>query len=259
MTTDAGSVQAEQVSQTEQVSTTGETTQKVETPEISAEQKMATLIQTEVAKAIALEMEKSKRELQSVKDKARAEVESAQRRARLAETTLGTARTKIGEQDPELAKELELQELRAREQGRMTLEQEEQLRQQQTAFAQKLNASLIAHLESLGIDPKDSRIDWASDATEYVQGRSRFDASVAKIIGADKQTMQTEKSSLEKRLSDLEAKVNQVSVEANSVNTTTSQGVVAGSDAEFIKKFGSGELPMNKENVGRYNKLVKSY
>ena len=31
------------------------------------------------------------------------------------------------------------------------------------------------------------------------------------------------------------------------------------SDAEFSKKFGSGELPSTKENIERANKIQKSY
>jgi len=57
---------------------------------------------------------------------------------------------------------------------------------------------------------------------------------------------------LAKRLKKLE-------VEANSVETTTSPGVVAGSDAEFVKRFASGELPLTKGNVERYQKITETY
>ena len=231
--------------------------------EPSPEEKMATLIQQEVAKALATQTETAKREIQSVKDKAkdevgraRTEAESAQRRAKLVEGTVGAVRKSFQESEPEVAKELELQELRARDAGRLTLEQEEQAKQAHTEWIDQFYASLTQHLSSLGIDEKDQRLDWGTDAKDAFDAQRRFLDSVAKI---QKETQQTMEDGFEKRLKDIETRVSQVNVEANSVNTTTSQGVVAGSDAEFVKQFGSGELPMTKANVDRYDKIVKSY
>ena len=51
----------------------------------------------------------------------------------------------------------------------------------QETLARALQDSLVAHLEELGIAPDDKRIDWAKDSSDYVQGRRRFDASLAKI------------------------------------------------------------------------------
>ena len=224
-------------------------------PEPSQEEKLAALIEQKVTSAIAQATEMAKREIQSVKDRSRAEVEAAVRRAKLAENVLSVTRQRSQELDPDLAKELELSELRAKEASRATLEQESAQRQQQETFATALRNSLLAHLAALGIDPEDKRIDWAKDTANYVEGRSRFDASVAKVLKEEKQTMQ---SSLEKRLKDLEAKISQASTEANSVSTTTSPGVVVGSDKDFTKKFASGELPLTKANIERYNKLIAS-
>jgi len=233
-----------------------ESTEGATTSELSPEQKMATLIQQEVAKAISAETEKARREIQSVKDKSRAEVESAQRRARVAESTLGTTRKSFQEADPEVAKELELQELRARNASRLTTEQEEQAKQAQADFVEQFYSGLTKHLSSLEIDEKDQRLDWGANAKNAFEAQSRFLDSVAKIQKENQQEMQ---SGFEKRLKDIEARVSQVNVEANSVDTTTSAGVVAGSDAEFIKQFGSGELPMTQANLNRYNKIQSTY
>jgi len=233
-------------------------------PEPSPEEKMAALIEQKVseaiaeatAQAVAKAKELGRRELQSQQDHNRAEVETAIRRAKIAESTSNVARQRLQESDPEAAKEIELSELRMREANRAAFDQGEAQRRQQETLGVALQNSLTAHLETLGIDPKDKRIDWAVDSSDYVQGRSRFDASVAKIVKEERQTMQ---NSLETRLKDLEAKLSQVNIEANSVLTTTPPGVVAGSDAEFVNKFGSGEIPLTKENVERYNKIVNTY
>ena len=222
----------------------------------SPEEAMATLIEQKVAEAIAKSTELAKREIQSVKDKATAEVQAAQRRTRFAEGTLTSTRQQLQTLEPDVAKEMELAELRAREQGRLTMEQEEASTRQQLEFHQQFQSNLTQFITGLGVDPADKRIDWAGDAPNYLEAQRRVLDSVSKIQKANIQTLQ---SGLEKRLNALENKSKQVDIEANSVSTATSPGVVAGSDAEFTKKFGAGDLPLTKENVERYNKITKSY
>ncbi len=218
------------------------------------------MIEEATTKAVAAAKDIGRRELQSEQDRNRAEALRAQRRAQLAESTLGAARIHLQGVDPEAAKELELAELRAKEQGRTVQEQEEAAAEQQKQFHQQFNSNLNQFITGLGVDPTDKRIDWAGDAPNYLVAQQRILESVSKIQKENIQTMQT---GLEKRLKDLEAKVGKVAeeanIEANSVSTTTSLGVVAGSDAEFVKKFGNGELPMSKANVDRYNKIIKNY
>ena len=224
--------------------------------EPSPEERMAALVEQKVAEAIARSTEAAKREIQSTKDRATAEVNAALRRASLAESTLGEARTHLQDVDPEVAKEMELVELRSREKGRKAMEQEEAMRQQQIAFHEQFHSNLIQFIAGLGVDPSDKRIDWGSDSPNYLEAQRRVLDSVSKI---QKENIQTMQSGLEKRLKELEAKVGQANIEANSVATTTSPGVVAGSDAEFVKKFASGELPASRANVERYQKIQSSY
>ena len=224
--------------------------------EPSPEERMAALVEQKVAEAIARSTEAAKREIQSTKDRATAEVNAALRRASLAESTLGEARTHLQDVDPEVAKEMELVELRSREKGRKAMEQEEAMRQQQIAFHEQFHSNLTQFITGLGVDPSDKRIDWGSDSPNYLEAQRRVLDSVSKI---QKENIQTMQSGLEKRLKDLEAKVGQANIEANSVATTTSPGVVAGSDTEFVKKFASGELPASRANVERYQKIQSSY
>ena len=225
-------------------------------PEPSPEEKIAALIERKVTEAIAVAIEPAKREIQSVKDKATREVADAQRRARASEGTLTAVYSHLKTVDPEVAKELELAELRAKEQGRLTMEQEEVMTKQQLEFHQQFHSNLTQFITGLGVDPADKRIDWAGNAPNYLEAQQRVLDSVAKI---QKETIQTTQSGWEKRLKDLEDKVKQANVEANTVDTTTSPGVVAGSDAEFLRRFASGDIPLTKENVDRYNKIQSSY
>ena len=221
------------------------------------EQKMEAMIQQKVADEIKKATEVARREIQSIKDKSKAEVESAVRRARLAENTLTATRAHLQTIDPEQAKEVELAELRAKEHGRQTMEQEEAMAREQMEFHQKFQSTLAQFITYLGVDPSDKRIDWADDAQyNYLERQRRVLDSVAKI---QKENVQTTQSSWEKRLKALEAKEGQANIEANSVNTAVSQGAATGPDAEFLKKFGAGELPTSRANVDRYNKIAQQY
>jgi len=247
-------VQEEPTSVEESVSpATTEVKETVVAPEPLTAEKVQEMIEAATIKAVAEAKELGKKELQSAQDRNKAELARARRRAEEAENTLGAARTHIQGIDPEIAKDVELLELRARERSRTTSEHEETTSRQQETQAKAIQDALAAHLETLGIDRKDERLDWADDATDYASGRARFDASVAKIILEEKKTTE---SSFEKRLKELEAKVAGDSTEANSVETTTPIGVVAGSDKDFVKKFANYELPATKGNVERYNKIV---
>ena len=121
MTTDGEQpVQPEQASQ-EPVQTEGEASQEgaaqptAEDTAKAAEAKMADLVAKMVANEVKKATETSKREIQSVKDRARAEVDSAAKRAHLAESSLSATKQAMSRLDPEAAQELELAELRARE------------------------------------------------------------------------------------------------------------------------------------------------
>ena len=57
----------------------------------------------------------------------------------------------------------------------------------------------------------------------------------------------------------IERKAKEFLIKQGLIPTGTSGPSVSSSDAEFIKQFGSGELPASKANMERYNKIVKSY
>jgi len=139
------------------------------------------LTREDVARMIAEQTEVAKREIQSAKDKARAEIVEAQRRAGFAESSLARVRGKFEELDPEARQVLENEDLRARVQFFEQRQQQEAIERQRAEYTQSLNQALLGHLSDLGIDPKDERIDWAHDATNLPDGLKRFNKSLAKI------------------------------------------------------------------------------
>ena len=130
------------------------------------------------------------------------------------------------------------------------------MHEQQAEFHQGFIARLNQFVTDLGIDPTDKRIDWAANAKNYLDAMERVQRSAAKI---QKENTQAAQSGLEERLKTLEAKIKAQETEVNSVETSTPSGVVASSDANFLKEFGAGNLPMSKENIARYDKIKSAY
>lgn len=207
-------VQTDEVSK-ETESTETETTgqEQTQTQPLSPEvQEAINKAATEAAKAAT---EAAKREIQSAKDKARAEVAQAQRDARYYQDLSGNYEKGFGQDDPERAELVRREAIvAAKEKADAELAQA----QQREAFARSLNESLYTHLGALGIDPTDERIEWGQEETNYIKGRAKFDASVAKIIADDKKAA---KEKVEEMKKDAESKANE---EANSVDTAASGG-----------------------------------
>jgi len=247
-------VPEEQVSEAEPV--LQEQVSEKETPQALTEERVQQLIAEATAKAVAEAKEVGKRELQSAQDRNRAETQRLERRARVAESTLSATKTEFGNVDPEVAKELELASYRAQDKSRREIEQSDAYNEQQVEVTRKFQENLIQHIVSLDIDPKDSRIDWAMDAPDLLTAQQRVLDSTAKIQKENKKTMN---DSFEDRLKKMEAQLGKVNIEANSVETTASDGVVAGSDAEFEIKFGDGDLPMTKANIDRHKSIMSKY
>jgi uncharacterized membrane-anchored protein YjiN (DUF445 family) len=135
--------------------------------------------------AVAPIKEVTARNIQSVKDKAAAEIDKANRRAGIAEITLNQIRGRLKESNPEFATELEISELRTRDQHYQQRDLEDQARQQQTQFEQSFKTNLNQFVTELGVDPGDKRIDWGDDAPNYLERQGRILNSVAKIQKAE--------------------------------------------------------------------------
>lgn len=181
--------------------------------------KIAEVVKRQVAEEIAKQSEVARREIQSVKDKARAEVEAAHRRARMAEVTSNAATTRLREVDPSAVSQVELEQYKAVDAERARLEAEEQAKQTQREFHDQFHSSLVEIVADLGIDAADTRIDWAEDAANYLEAQRRVLKSAAKL------KKETDKS-VEQRVKEEVAKARR-ELGLDSVDTTTSSGVSA--------------------------------
>jgi len=170
-------VNEELVSETEPVS-----------PEAELQPQGQPLTREDVTRMIAEQTEVAKREIQSAKDRARAEIAEAYRGRRFAEDSLGRVRGRYGELDPEGRQVLENEDLRAENLAFRQRQQQEAIERQQSEYTQALSQTLLDHLSDMGINPKDARVDWGHDATNLAEGLRRFNKSVAKIAKEDAQT-----------------------------------------------------------------------
>jgi len=203
-------------------------------------------IQEAASKAAKEATEAAKREIQSAKDKARREVEQAKAETTYHKTFASTYQGEFGQDDPDKA---EIARLRAEKAARDKAAQEAEMVRSRDKFDADFRSNANQILTTMGVDPKDDRIDWAEDATgDYLARNRRILESAAKI---SQETAKSEKEKLEQRLKDIEAKLGE---EANSVDTSASGGAT-GSDKDFLARWGSGELPATKENLIRAQKL----
>ncbi len=245
-------VQAEQTSTEETTSTTAETTEKVE-GETAKEQPFSeeqeARMQQLMAEATSKAKDEGKREMQGIKDR---EVAGANRRAKQAEALSSAYQSGFGDLDEETRKEVETVKMRGENQFYKTQQQEDEARRQQESYYASLNQSLRDEVSNMGIDPTDSRIDYAPDAPNYFEGRKRFSDSLAKAVKVKNDDL--EKTLIQKAEDKFKELDTAFRKEHNldSQDTATSGGVVNQSDADFMAKFGDGSLPLTKENRARY-------
>jgi len=177
--------------------------------------------QAKITQMIAEETEKVRRVIQGDKDKAIAEIHrEADRKVKFAETEAASYKTSFADLDDEAKNVAELARLRGRDTLYQQREAEESQARSFDAYKKRLNESLYKHVETLGIDPKDKRIDWAEDATDFLDGRGRFDASVARIL------KETQKVADEKLKGEIKEEIAKARKELglDSVDTSTSAG-----------------------------------
>jgi uncharacterized membrane-anchored protein YjiN (DUF445 family) len=224
------------------------------TPEVKAEAKPETqpLTQEQVSKmvqeSVALATETAKREIQSIKDKARAEVEQAYRRSQLAETTLNQVRGKLKEADPTFAQELEIAELRTKDQHYQQREAEDMARQQQAQFDNAFKNNLTQFITGLGADPKDPRVDWGEDAKDYLEKQNRILNSVVKLQKEDTKKTEDKRS---QEVKDIEIKLRK-ELGLDSVDTTqpVAGPSLSANKADLNKAYANGDISWEKYQEG---------
>ncbi len=242
----------------EKTSTEETTSQETETKkeEQSKEQPFSTdqeariqqMLSQASSEATKQAVEAGRRQLQSEQDRNI----NAERRAKLAEGEANAYRTSFKGLDEETQKDMELARLREQEKYHQTTTQEDATRQQEAAYYQRMNEGVLSSLDALGIARDDKRIDWGSGSQDYIEARSRLDASVAKIMSSDRKVSEDKMKDDFKTLeSSLRKELNLDSVDI----TAGGGGGGDDSDADFKKGIGDGSLPLNKENMARAKKL----
>ena len=220
------------------------------------EERIQQLIAEATKKAIEEGKTLGKREMQGIKDK---EVAEVKRKADLAERRAKSYESSFTDLDEDTRSRVEQQKTKGELEFYKAREQEEEARKQQEEYVERLNQSLKEEVSVLGIDPADKRIDYASDAKDYFEGRKRFSASLAKVVKEDKENLEkTLVQKAEDRFKQMETDFRKKHG-LDSQDTTTSPGVVNQSEADFMAAFGAYELPDTKENRARYEEIKKKY
>ena len=243
-------VNQEQVSVEELVSTTAETTEpERQTPQLLTEERVMQMLAEREEKA----KEIGRREMQAIKDK---ELREVSRRARLAEGRARSYEASFETLDEDSRKEVELARYREQDKIYRTQAQEESAGQVQEATLNRLKESLDEEVKGWGLDPSDKRIDYAEDAKDYFEGRSRFTASVRKIVTEQRKVAESE---LEKRLTaKIDETITQKTVDAGleSHDTSGGSGVSVGEDA-FMKTMADPNHVTTQEDLKRINQIQK--
>jgi uncharacterized protein YjbJ (UPF0337 family) len=197
------------------------------------------LTRAEIKEMIGEVTESAKREIQSAKDRARAEVEHALGRAKLAEESLAGMEKGFRDIDPEATESSkEKAELAFyRKQARIAKQ-----RQAAMAHHQKFVDNLKQFIVESGVDVNDKRIDWGSDAKDYYEVQRRVLTSVGKI---QKEGAKAETEKANQKAKDLEDAARK---ETDSVNTSMAAGGVGRKPnrKEIIKRFGEGDPTISR-------------
>lgn len=200
------------------------------------------------AALVAQAKETGRREMQSEKDR---EVSGAIRRARELEIELSTMTDSFKNLDPETLKDIELQRYRGREISQRQLDAEEGNRQAVEATINQFYTNLSEHVKELGIDPTNKSLDWGNPAESLTVRQNKFLKSVAKV---QKDQSKVREDAISNRLKDETAKMRK-ELGLESVDRTPS--VASGNTADFLQKFAAGDIPMTKDNIAKYNKLLE--
>lgn len=210
-------------------------------------------VEEQVAKAMEGQLETFSRKMQSQSDRVLARIQ------REAETTASVADSALANMDADLDTEVAKPRPRARAQHLGQLQMRRQQEQQMDQAVEGFDSTLTQYVQSLGIDPNDKNIDWAKDAS-LPNGMPDFQTRQAKILASvgklQKENAELAVQKAEDRFRELETNLRK-ELELDKVDTTASAGGGGGSDAEFLKKFGSGDVPYTKENEERAKKLMK--
>lgn len=205
---------------------TGTLPVEVEAPKPLTEEERIRQVAAEVTEA-------AKREIQSVKDKARSEVEQALGRAGLAEETSAGMETRFRELDPEAAESAKTKAELAFYRKQVAVQQRQQA---VIAFNQKFLDNINQFIVESGVDVNDKGIDWGNDAKDYFEKQRRILTSVGKI---QRENLTATEAKASQKVADAEALTRQ---EVDSVDTSIPAGAGRSPKRQdIIKRYSEGD------------------
>ncbi len=234
MAEDEKNVQAEEASTAEQTST--EETQ----PSISEQ----------ITKAMGEQMEVASRKFQSLTDTSLARIRrEADSTARITEDAMA-ALDATSQEETEVAKPK--RQVPFRSQLEVRRQQEEAAQKTVDAF----ESNIRQHIVDLGINPDDKEIEWGDrNNLNLTDRQGKILTSISKI---QKNNVKLAEETRKQEFTALEAKLRK-DLGLDKVDTTTSAGVATDSDSDFMRRLGSGELPLTKATTDRYDKIKDKY
>jgi len=156
-----------------------------------------------IKELVKKEVEEGKKHFQSIADRdikaAKIEANRAIKRAEFAESSLNEI-NKVAYSNPQLASALQNATVTAKSRIFEEQDRREQLEQIRKNFVEDMSEAVA----ELGVDTKDTRIDWGEDAPTPAAATKRIMSSVTKIL---KENAKTEKGNLDKQGKELESKI----------------------------------------------------
>lgn len=209
---------------------------------------------------IAVGMEAAKRELQSFKDKARAEIEAAHQRAKSLEREMDEFDASLKDVDGETAQRIKLARYEGRDRLKRQEDEQQKAQQQIRDTITNFDTQMTQYITDMGIDSSDSRIEWGDrDSMDLLARQKVILSSVSKIQRENIKTAETKlREELSQQLKDAENKLRK-DLGLDKVNIGSGASISSTSDAEFMKQFSAGEIPANKENLSRLKKIQEGY
>lgn len=136
-------------------------------------------IEKKISDAVAKAQEKAQREIQSVKDKAIAEIATVKRES---EVYANKIKAKVIAVNPEMEEALQLAQYQAREEAQKEAMTQAQMTAAQKAAADEAHEALVQTLKDAGIDENDPNVDWGTGSKSYGEGLKRFQKSIVNIL-----------------------------------------------------------------------------
>ena len=222
--------------------------EKVETTEAdqpTTEEKM-----TQMAVQLA-KLEEDSTHWQSIADRdikaARLEGKRFKRRAETAESQVNVFNQMVAT-NPQLASQVRAATTAAQSKAFRERENRDLAEQAKTDYFDKMTGII----EKFGIDPNDKRLDLAEDAEDSIVATDRIMSSISTNMKEDAKKADEKRS---QELKDFEVRIRK-DLGVDSADNTASSGAGTSSDADFIEKYGKGDLPFTQENLDRANKIL---